>query len=120
MTKPTYQIVSLSESTDFLPINVVSITDATPDLIHTVTGTVNNYDELWLDAYNYGSVDALLTICYDGISSYQKMKVPVPASRGLIPILKGLRFNNGVEIKAYASIANTISVVGSVNRIVFI
>lgn len=118
MASASYQIQPFSASTNFLPISIASTNSASPDTIHVCSST--NYDEIWLDCYNYGSDDAILTICFGGTSSEKKMQVPVPTGRGLIPIIKGLRFTGGITISAFASSANVISVIGSVNLILFV
>lgn len=115
---PTYQLFPFSGSTNFLPISISSILSSSPDTIHLASST--NFDEMWLDAYNYSADDGLLTICLGGTNTHQRMQVPVPTGRGLIPIIKGLKFTGGVTISAFASSANIISVVGFINRIVFV
>jgi hypothetical protein len=118
MTTATYQVATLSNSTNFQPINISAITSVSPTLIHTADSV--NYDEIWLNAYNYGSTDNILTILFGGNAAYQLMSLVVPANRGLIPVINGLRFTGSVVISGYASVTNTISVIGSVNRIVFV
>lgn len=118
MAKPTYQIVPLSNSTNFQPINIAATTSGSPTLLHTSDST--DFDELWLDAYNYSGNDAFINIMLGGSSSYQILTLPIPSNRGLIPLLKGQTFTGSVVISAYASTTNVISVIGRVNRIVFI
>lgn len=114
----SYQIQPFSASTNFLPISIASVTSGSPDTIHVCSST--NYDEIWLDAFNYGADDAILTLCFGGTSSEKRMPVPVPAGRGLVPIIKGLRFTGGITISGFASATNVLSIVGSVNRIIFV
>jgi len=118
MTTATYQIATLSNSTNFLPINITATTASSPTLIHTASST--NYDEIWLSAYNYGASDSSLTILFGGNSIYQQMSLVIPTGRGLIPVINGLRFTGSVVISAFASITNYISVIGSINQIVFV
>jgi hypothetical protein len=118
MAKPTYQLHPLSESVNFLPINISATSSGTATLLHEVDGT--NYDEVWLDAYNYGNTDAIITLCLGGTAAHQLVPIPVPAGRGIIPILRGSSFNGGIDISAYASITNMIAVLGRINRIIFI
>lgn len=117
MAEATYQIQQLSASTNFLPVSVASTSSSSPTTIHVVSAS--NYDECWMDAFNYSAEDAILTICLGGTNAYQRLIKPIPAGRGLVDVLKGLRFTGGITISAYASSANVISVVGSVNRIIF-
>ena len=113
----TYQIQPFSQSVNFLPINVVSTLSATPTLIHTASSV--NYDELWMSAYCYGGTDTLLNIAFGGTNAYQQMSLVIPSGRGLIPVINGLRFSGGVTVSAYASVTNSISILGSTNTIVF-
>jgi len=118
MAKPTYQIDHFSESINYGPIVVASTDNTTPTLVHTASTT--NIDEIWLEAYNFGSTDAVLTISYAGTNPENRITQVIPASRGSIPVLQGTRCSGAITISAHASIANTVSIIGSVNRIVFV
>ena len=117
MPKPTYQLTPLSSSTNFLPINVAAVSSASPTAVHAAHAT--NFDEVWLKAYNYTEVDAILYLCIGGISTFQIMPVNIPAGVGEIPILSGNVYTGSVTIQAYASETNRIALNGRVNRIVF-
>lgn len=118
MAKPTYQIVTPSGTTNFLPINITATTSGTANIIHAADAV--NFDELWLRAYNYTNNDSILYLCLGGTASYQIVPIPVPAMVGELQIINGDVYTGGVEIKAYASTANSIAVQGRINRIVFI
>lgn len=118
MTKPTYQLHSLSGAVNFLPINIAAITSASTTPVHTSHAT--NYDELWLRAYNYTDTDAILYLCLGGTATHQIMPVPIPAGVGIIPVINGDVYTGSVELSAFASAANHIALSGRVNRIVFI
>lgn len=118
MPRPTYQSFNLSGSTNYLPINITANTVGSANLIHTASAL--DVDELWLDAYNYSNSDTFLYLLLGGSASHQVIKTPVFAGRGMIPLLKGQRFTGSVVISAYADSANAVSVVGQVNRIVFV
>ena len=118
MAQGTYQIHPLSGSTNFLPINIAAINATSPTLIHESSAV--NYDELWLSAYCYGASDTALYLMFGSDVPHQQMSLVVPSQRGLISIVNGLRFTGGVTISAYASNTNSISIIGSVNRIVFV
>jgi len=47
----------------------------------------------------------------------QNIKVAIPFQGGLVPILPGLILQNGLIIKAFASVANVITLIGYVNTI---
>jgi hypothetical protein len=116
--KPTYQIKPLSAASTYLPINLTSVSSSSPNVIHTASAT--DFDELWLEAYNYSVEDTLLTLCLGGTAAYQLLSQVIPAGRGLIPILRGNKVSSGIVISAFTSSANKISLTGYVHRIIFI
>lgn len=118
MPQGTYQIHSPSGSSNFLPINIAATTSASPTVIHT-SDTVN-YDELWLSAYCYGANDTVLYLMLGGNNPHQIISLVIPSQRGIVSVLNGQTFTGGVIISAYASETNSISLIGRVNRIVFI
>lgn len=118
MPEATYQLHPLSSSTNFLPVAVSSILSSTAVSIHQAHAT--NYDEVWLRAFNYTGQDAILFLCIGGTGATQIMPVPIPAGVGEVNVLSGDVFTGGVVISAYASRAGAISVLGRVNRIVFV
>jgi hypothetical protein len=118
VAKPTYQIAALSSTTNYLPVNVVSTVSTSPTVLHTAHAT--NIDELWFSAFNYGNLDALLTLTLGGAATHQRMGITIPAQRGLVTVLPGYRVSGGIIIGAFCNIANTVSITGSINRIVFV
>jgi hypothetical protein len=109
----------LSGSTDGRAILIN--TTATPGtLIHTagaVTGS-DNVDELFLWAMNTDATAArVLTIEWGGTTSPNDQIIETIASRsGLIMVVPGLVLNNGVTVRAFASLANVITILGFVNE----
>lgn len=118
MARATYQRFPLSASTNYLPINIAATTSASPTLLHEADAV--NADEVWIQAYNYSANDALLHVMLGGGSAHQILSLPVLSQRGLITVLPGYTVTAGVDISAYADSTNIISVLGFVNRIVFI
>lgn len=116
--KPTYQIQPLSANGNYLPINITSIASASPNLIHTAAST--DFDELWIEAFNYSVEDILLTLCLGGTSPHQLLSQVIPPGRGLIPLLRGNKVSNGLITSAFASSANKVSLTGYIHRIIFI
>ena len=85
--------------------------------IHTATSssTAGTYDEVWLWAYNDSTADTTLTVQFGGGDPNQTFVVSVPHRCGLIPIVPGLILHNSGTVKAYAVVANIISVTGFVH-----
>ncbi len=116
---PTFTKKKLSGSTDGRGIKVVAT--ATPGTtIHTaVAGTSeNNFDEIWLFAYNGHTADVVLTIEFGGATvPDDNIKVTLAWQTGLQLIVPGLVLQNECIIKAFASIANVVVITGFVNNI---
>lgn len=107
----------LSGSTNGKQTKVVAT--ATPGtLIHTAVAGTTSWDEIWLYVTNNHTAVVELTIELGGVTSPDDLiKFNVPNKSGLIPILPGLILQNGLVVRAFANVANVLSVVGFVNRI---
>lgn len=85
-------------------------------LIHTaVTGTTSE-DNIWLYATNNHTATVTLTIEFGGTTAVDQIVMGLPAKEGLILVVPGLPLNGGVEVRAFASVANVVGIVGLVNR----
>jgi hypothetical protein len=116
--KPTYQIQPLSGPASYTPLNITGTTPATANVLHTSSST--DIDELWVETYNYSTDDAVLSVAIGGTASYQTYSQIIPPGRGLVPLIRGIKLGGGTVVKAYASAANKVSIVGYVHRIIFI
>ncbi len=109
----------LSGSTDGKPIKVVAI--ATPGtVIHTAIAslTAGTFDEVWLWAYNGHTSAVILTIEFGGPGvPDENIIVSLPSKSGLIPIVPGLILQNALAVKAFADVANVVTLSGFVNAI---
>ena len=109
----------LSGSTDGKAIKVVQTATA-GDTIHTaVSGTTaGTFDEIWLWAYNGHTTLVTLTIEWGGATvPDQNIIVTLASKSGLIPIVPGFILQNGMVVKAFASVANVITLNGFVNAV---
>ena len=107
----------LSGSTNGKGIKVVQTATA-GTLIHTAVAGTSDFDEIWLYAYNGHTVDVILTIEFGGASvPDQNIIATIPYKAGLVPIVPGLLLQNGLVIKAFANVANVVTIIGFVNRI---
>ena len=109
----------LSGSTDGKPILVVATATAGTTIHTAVAGTTaGTFDEVWLWAYNSHTDVVTLTIEFGGATAPDQNIVVTLASKvGLVPICPGLIFQNGMTVKAFASIANLLTINGFVNAI---
>lgn len=109
----------LSGSTDGAPIKVVATATA-GTLIHTaVAGTeAGTFDEIWLYAYNGHTDVVTLTIEFGGATvPDQNIIITLASKSGLTLITPGLILQNSKVVKAFASVANVITISGFVNSI---
>jgi len=109
----------LSGSTDGKAIKIAAV-ETPGTAIHTAVAgtTAGTFDEIWLWAFNSHTGNIKLTIEFGGASAPDdNIIVTVPALAGLVPIVPGLILQNGATVKAFASSANVITIIGFVNSI---
>lgn len=116
-----YAKKTLSASTDGMGIKVVQTATA-GNLIHTGSNNPAVTQEVWLYAYNSNAAaDAELTIEFgDATVPDHNIKVTVPFRSGLFLIIPGLILKGNatpLTVKAFASVANVITISGYVNEI---
>lgn len=109
----------LSGSTDGKPVLVVATATAGTTIHTSVAGTTaGTFDEIWLWAYNGHTTTVTLTIEWGGATvPDQNIIVTLASKSGLIPIVPGFILQNGMVVKAFASVANVITLNGFVNAI---
>lgn len=107
----------LSSSTDGMGIKITQTATAGTAIHTAVAGTTDGtYDEIWLWAQNNHTADVTLTVEYGNANAENNIIVTVPYKSGLYTILPGLILQNEATVKAFASVANVITVHGFVNR----
>lgn len=106
----------LSNATNGKAIQVTGINDAGSVLLHTAVAGTSSIDAIFLDAFNNGSTDVVLTIEIGSNAAKDLMYITIAAKSGLQRVLSGAFLNNGGTVKAYADTANVISIIGKVQR----
>jgi len=108
----------LSGSSNGLGIKVVA-TATTGTTIHTAVSGTSSWDEVWLWAYNGHTANADLTIEFGGVTVPDNVVVftALPFKVGPIAVIPGWRLQNGLLVRAFASVANVFAVTGYVNRL---
>ena len=109
----------LSSSTDGKAIKIAATSTAGTAIHTAVSGTTaGTYDEIWLWAFNSHTADVVLTIEFGGADAPdQNIIVTIPFKSGLVPVVPGLILQNGAVVKAFASVADVITIAGFVNSI---
>jgi len=109
----------LSGSTDGKPIKVAATATAGTTIHQAVAGTTaGTFDEIWLWAYNSSANAIVLTIEFGGADAPdQNIVLSLAPRSGLVPVVPGLILQNGLYVKAFASITNIVTISGFVNSI---
>ena len=115
----TFRKRKLTGSTDGKPIKVVATATAGTTIHTAVAGTTaGTFDEIWLWAYNGHTGDVQLTIEFGGATvPDQNIVLTIPTKVGLYPVVPRLILQNAMVVKAFASVANVITLSGFVNYI---
>ena len=115
----TYTRLLLSGSTNGRQIPVAATATA-GTLIHTaVTGTTS-FDEIYLWVSNVTATERTLVIEWGGVTNpgdHLVSALPIPANCPRFNICTGEVLNNGLIVRAFASVTNALNMGGYVNRI---
>lgn len=116
----TFSKLVLSGSTDGKLVKVVQTATA-GTTIHTGSATATTVDEVWLYATNNHTADVLLTVQFGGVTSPDDLvQFTVPFKSGLFLVVAGLVIKGNATplvVRAFAAVANVISIGGYANRI---
>lgn len=89
-------------------------------LLHTaVAGTgADNYDEIYLQAMNSDTVARKLTIEWGDISVPDDIiELTLEPEAGLVWVVPGNLLQNGLQVRAFCSAANVVTIHGYVNKV---
>lgn len=115
----TYNRFLLSGSTNGRPIKVAAST--TPGTtLHTAIASTTAYDEVYLWFTNTSTSAVKITVEFGGTTDpddHLVRQYSIPANSPPMPIASGHNLNNGLIVKAYASVPNVVVATGFVNRI---
>jgi len=107
--------VAVSESTNGRPIKVVA-TSSPGTLIHTALAGTESQENIWVWAVNTDSTARTLTVQWGGTTAPDDaVPITIQPNEGIVLVVPGAPLNNGVLVKAYASSANVINIIGWVN-----
>lgn len=110
--------VVLSGSTDGVPVVVAGTAIGAATTVHTAHAT--SMDEIWLWVVNTDSTARSLSLTEGGDVDPTNLILDafsIPANGQLLIILPGVTLTNSKVLKAFASAASVLNVVGHVNRI---
>lgn len=113
----TFSKAVLSGSTNGKGIKVAAT--ATPGTtIHTAVAGTTNLDEIWIFCVNSSTAAVTLTLEWGGTAAPDdNINISIPANSGLILVSPGLLLQNGLVLKAFASLTNVLMINGYVNQI---
>jgi hypothetical protein len=99
-------------------IKITSTSSASPNLVHTAISGTTDFDELWLWAYNdHTDVQPVNLTVEFGNTSPTKITMSIDQRSGLYLVCPGLPVQFGLNVNAYADLADKIIIYGYVNRI---
>jgi hypothetical protein len=112
-----YKKRKLSASVDGRGIKV-SATASPGTLIHQALNSVavNEWDEVTIRVVNQSVNTVKLSIEWGGTSVDDQVELTVPGESGFITVIPGHVLQNGVGVRAFASVADVLVVHGFVNR----
>ena len=114
----TYSKQFLSGSTNGKAIKIAA--SATPGtLLHTAVAGTTSIDEVWLYAHNTSATSVKLTLEWGGTTDPDDtIEINLGAEgTGAVLVSAGWIIQNSLVIRAFASTANVVNIVGYVNRI---
>lgn len=113
----TYSKERLSGSTDGKPIKVAATSIGTGTTIHTADASADDFPILYV--VNTSVTTVTLTLGWGGTTDPDDLIiVNVEGKAGLILVAAGdVPITNSLVIKAAASVANVLNILGSVNRV---
>ena len=83
-------------------------------LIHTAIAGTTDIDEIWIWACNTDTSAATLTVEFGGTDVDDNIKTIIQPNETVL-VVPGLPLQNGLIVKAFASVANKVNVFGFVN-----
>jgi hypothetical protein len=114
----TYTKVILSGSTNGKGIKIAQTATA-GTLLHTAVAGTTDLDEIYISLINNHTIPVEVTIEWgEATVPDGTIKQTIPAKSGLYPIIKGMLLQNGLEVRAFAAVANVVIAHGYANRIV--
>lgn len=113
----TFEAIIPSGSVNGRQIKIAAV--ATPGtLVHTAVNSATQMDEVWIWVTNNHIAAVDLTIEWGGVASPDdQIKLSVPSKTGDYLVKAGVRINNNLAIRAFASVANVLCISANVNRI---
>lgn len=120
---PTFAKEKLSGSTDGQGI-LISNTVTAGTTLHTGPSNSSQYHELWIYAQHHAGVNTTstkLTLEYGNANTFNNIELTLSSEAGLTLVIPGLLLQGNATtaptVKAFANIANNITVYGYVHTI---
>jgi hypothetical protein len=117
MPQGDIQVVLASGSTNGRPIAVAGTSSGAATTLHTCTAASNEIDVVTVHGTNVDSAAVDITIQLGGTSTSDQSTVQqLAAKRGYSLLVDRARLNGGVVVSAFASSANKINCIVTVDR----
>lgn len=110
-----FEKTNLSGSTDGLGIKLTQTATGSEETVHTAHATA--LDEVWIWATNNHTAAVEVTLEWGGTTDPDHtIKKTIPADDGLVLLIPGLTLANSKMVKAFAGVADVITIFGFINR----
>ncbi len=112
------EIIPLSGSTDGKPIVISGNSSGSAVTVHTVSADANVIDLVTLYGFSQAATNLWLTVQWGGTASTDELDITLdyPYTREIVKVIESFPLRNGLVIKAYANVASTGRISGTVHR----
>lgn len=117
MAKGTITPKLLSGSTNGRGIPVTAIISSGADVIHTAAAGTTQIEYVTIEGVNIHTANVTLTIEFGGQAAGDQITIEIGPDRGFAVVVDRLPINNGLVIRAYASVASVINLFGQVSSV---
>lgn len=97
---------------------LVAATASPGTTLHTTADAADDagLDEIWIWAFNNHTTSVTLTLQFGGTADKDHIVQTIPNQQGMVLVVPGCRLNAATVVKAFASVADVVSCLVSVNR----
>lgn len=118
MVSTTFELETLSESTDGMPIVITGTSTGSPTDLHVSSLTSDEHQEVYLTAHMVGTTEASLYLQLDdGGGAVRINSADRGKNQSAVLILDGHTIGDGITVSAYGSSSGVWVVYGRVHKV---
>ena len=107
----------LSGSTNGRGINVTATVPSGADTVHAAAAGTDQMEYVTIEGVNTHTATVTLTLEYGGTGAGDKITIQIGPDRGFSVVVDRLPINNGLVIRAYASVSGVVNLFGQVSSV---